>query len=365
MNMNELYVNVLKSMSMLTDKKECWIIGSSALVLLSQGFPTKFYKKMINDSEDFCKRDIDFVVTSNYDIISKLRTLGSMNLSKTTKLQYQSLMFKTRNISKIESYEFKLGNTNDAIGPLLTSILDYKEIKINIDIVTLNGSIISNMVFNWPVPETKRNFGVYYRNGILSYDEITYTNKYKNLSSYSLCNMIETLKNLQHHYGSPITGYTMVGDKVKRNPYNYRHYTEDQSSTSMQSRLYHVLLGNSIELVKHIHIKTHHYHNFPKEQKDSDVCCPTCLTLLEKTKCKLIILKCGHIFCVGCIVPMWIGYLIMRYNRLNETFSDDEADPNFNKCPVCRKEIFKIHNNQEFENTYLDTKDWKIDILNF
>ena len=71
-----------------------------------------------------------------------------------------------------------------------------------------------------------------------------------------------------------------------------------------------------------------------------------------------MVLKCDDIFCVGCVVPMWIGYLIMRYNRLNNTSSSDEADANANKCPNCRKEVFKINHNREFDNTILDIKDW-------
>ncbi len=99
-------------------------------------------------------------------------------------------------------------------------------------------------------------------------------------------------------------------------------------------------------------------------EEHQDTSCVICMTHIKEVENKLMVLRCGHVYCVGCIFPLWISYLIMRFNRLNKFSTIDDCGANNNKCPVCRKETFKIID-QVDRNQALNITDYPIRILNF
>ena len=360
---NKTNINILKSLVMLTDEQNCWLIGSSCLVLLAQNFKTSYYQNFNNKNENFKPRDLDFVATCNYNLLDKLLEIGTLTQKKHTRSNYRSLMFKTRNIYCISSYIFKLGSSTTLAGSIIKNMTNGESIEFNIDIIRITTETIKQSMLNWPIAETKRNFAVYCYQNELCYTEISKVSRCRYLKQKTICNMIECLKTTYHLHGSPEYSCTLTGDKINRIPYSENNeLLTDDSPLGKQRRLYDVLDGNSIELAKYIDILTSVYAEIDPKQSDMD--CAICMTALKDTKNKLMVLKCGHIFCVGCVMPMWISYLIMRYNRLNNFSEEDDCDANNNKCPICRKEIFKIHKNPLL-NTELNIRDYGLSILNF
>ena len=75
---NDIYINTLKSIVQFTNKDKCWLIGSGGLILLSQGYPSDNYKQFIHDTETFKQRDLDLVITPDYDIVRQLKKIGTL-----------------------------------------------------------------------------------------------------------------------------------------------------------------------------------------------------------------------------------------------------------------------------------------------
>lgn len=362
---NKKYINILKNLLIYTDKKNCWLIGSSCLVLLSQGYPGNNYKYFLNDTEVFKSRDLDFVTTIQHNLYEKLCMMGKLELVKSVNSGYKSLMFRSRNIINVDTFIFELGNPKTEIGYIIKNLINHKKIILSIDLITVSTDTIKDSVSYWPIAETKRNIGLYYENNEIQYTELTDISIYHDLSEYTLGNMIETLKNLLQLCGSPIYSYSLTGDKINKISYKNNDLIHDDTSLGKQKRLYDVLNGNSIELAELIDIPCYMYNELP-EKYDKNIQCVICMNELCEIKNKLIILNCGHIFCVGCIVPLWISYLIMRFNRLNDFISkEEEAGGSSNKCPLCRREIFKIMDKIKRRNKDLNIDDYCIEILNF
>ena len=171
----------------------------------------------------------------------------------------------------------------------------------------------------------------------------------------TLCNMIESMKSLLHRYGSSHLNYSSSGDYVKRATFEEeKELMLDDSIYGKQRRLYHVLNGKSVELIKPIYLKT-----YRTNELDPDENCPICITPVRELQNKLYKTQCGHIFCVKCIFPQFLAYLLMRYNRSCH-FSDDAMDgeSNDNLCPICRHPEFEILGT--VQNTSLDIKDYRI-----
>ncbi len=358
---NKTYINILKSLAILTNEQNCWLIGSSCLILLAQNFCTTNYQKFNNDG--FRQRDLDFVVTRNYDIIIKLSQIGTLRRKKHINAKYKSIMLQTRNINCISSYVFKLGCSHTLSGSIIKNMSNGIPIEFSIDIIEINTSTVKDSMLLWPVCETKRNFAVYCAKNELCYTELSNVSHCKNLTKKTICNMIETLKTNCHLHGSSEYSCTLSGDKVNRIPYSEdNELLQDDSILGKQRRLYDVLKGNSIELARYIDMPMYTYDELDKDKTETN--CAVCLTELKGIKNKLIILKCDHIFCVGCIVPLWISYLIVRYNILNKVIYNDECDKNNNKCPLCREEIFEIKDTA-VANLELGVNDYELNILNF
>jgi hypothetical protein len=366
-NLNDIYINTLKSIIQFTNKDKCWIIGSSGLVLLSQGYPNKYYKQFINDDNDdiFKKRDVDVITTSDYDIVKQLKKLGVMRKIKSTNMGYKSLIFKSRMISNISTYEFELGNHRTILGKIVKQFVNNIKVNFTMDIITTLTNNITDILTIWPITETKRNFGVYKNRNEICYTELTeITDVCKKFTDMTLCNTIETLKNMMHIYGSNKLGYTQTGDKIKRKEFDINRLKTDDKLLGKQYRLYDVLNGKSVELAKFINIPCYTYDELNIPDKAEKTCVICCNDIKDQDK-KFVILKCEHIYCVGCILPMWISYLIMRYNRINN-FSekgDDEVKSN-NQCPMCRTEMFKINDETGEFNDELNVEDYRIQIMN-
>lgn len=362
---NDIYINTLKSIVQFTNKDKCWLIGSGGLVLLSQGYPSDNYKQFIHDTETFKQRDLDLVITPDYDIVKRLKKIGTLIELKSTDMEYKSLIFKSRMISNISTYEFSLGNSKTLMGKIVKSLSSNVLVKFTIDVITTLTTNIGDILSIWPIAETKRNFGVYICDGNIRYRElIDVSEKCKNLSDTTLCNTIETLKHMMHLYGSNKLGYTRTGDKLNRKPFDVDALKTEDILLGKQHRLYDVLNGNSIELAKHINIPCCTYDELEMEDKAEKSCVICCNDLKDMDK-KFILLKCGHIYCVGCILPMWISYLIMRYNRINN-FSekgDDDVKSN-NQCPMCRKDMFRIFDDKTVFNGELMVDDYRIHFMN-
>lgn len=363
-NLNDIYINTLKSISQFTSYDKCWIIGSGALLLLSQGYPGDNYKRFMN-SENFKRRDLDIVIADDYDIVHKLMKIGSITEIKTTDMSYKSLMFRSRMISKITTYDFVLGNTSTTSGMVIKNLVNDINVNFTIDVIELIGDNIKPILSEWPISETKRNFGVYYHNRTIQYTELVkVTHRCKNLTDTTLCNTIESLKTLMHHYGSNMMGYTQTGDKVNRKTFDTAYLKSGDIVLGKQHRLYDVLNGNSVELAKYINIPLYMYDDLALEDK-AEKTCVICCTDIKDVGNMLIHLKCNHVYCAGCIIPLWISYLIMRYNRINNLSEkgDDDVKSN-NQCPLCKKEMFKIFDQKIEYNMDLLVEDYRIHFMN-
>ncbi len=252
---NDIYINILKSLVMLTNEANCWLIGSSSLVLLAQNYNHNSYKKFQNDTELFKTRDLDFIVIHDHDILDQLQQIGTITISKVIASQYKSLMFQTRNIHCIGSYKLRLGRSDTLSGSIIKNLIGDRNIEFNIDIIRVCTKTVRKAINTWPVSETKRNFAVYQYNHQLIHTEISDVSHHRDLRALTICNMIETLKAKYHLYGSAIHPYTVTGDKVNRIQYSFKNkLLEDDSITGSQQRLYDVLNGNSIELNQYIDI---------------------------------------------------------------------------------------------------------------
>lgn len=357
------YIKVLKCIALLTDPKNCWMIGSSSLILLSHGLSGKKYQKFKVDN--FKLRDIDLIQTSGYNVVNELLKIGSMTLLKTVKTEYGSIMLNERRIESIETYSFKIGCGNNNFSKMIKCLSNNINIDISIDIITISNDFsIKEVVSEWPITETKRNFAIF-QDGInnISFTELKNVKNYIKINNNLLCNTIETLKHLNHYYGSPIRGYCQTGDKIEREKYSPRNLSIDDNITGKYKRLMDVLNGRSIELIKPIKIRSYYYDELPTNNKDEDKCM-ICLTPIKDVSNKLFLLKCGHVYCLGCLCPMLIGYLILRHNRLNNTSSSNEGDIHGNKCPICRRDIFEINDRNLIFNNKLMSNDCTISFIN-
>jgi hypothetical protein len=350
-------MKILNSILELTRIEHCQVIGSTS-GLIARG--TTDDENVI---EGIHNRDIDIIQTRLSNVESKLNTIGTLILIKSNKAEYGTPMFDARNIASINTYEFKLGN-NTAIGRIISN-LHKSNYTVKLDIITLTTDSIMNATNYWPISETKRNWSVFKDNSTNSivFTELkTIPNKALDLSAKTICNAIETFKHIVHLYGSTKLGYTKSGDKLIREKFDTKklHFFD---TLQHQKKINDLMNGISIELIKPIEIPLYKFNEL--QNICDDECCPVCQEELKVLDNKFIKLKCTHIFCVGCIFPMWIKYLIMRSNRLIGLHLDDEDGiQNHNNCPVCRESVFKINSNQKIRNSSLNVDDYLIEFTN-
>lgn len=351
------YMQILSSILELTRIHHCQVIGS-ACGLIARG--TTDDEKVI---ESIHARDIDIIQTRLSNIESELNKIGTLRLIKSNKAEYGTPMFHARDIAGINTYEFKLGN-NTAIGKIISN-LHKSNYTVKIDIITLATDSIMNATNYWPISETKRNWSVFKDNSsdsIVLEELKTIPEEVLDLSAKTLCNAIETFKHIVHLYGSTKLGYTKSGDKLIREKFDTKklHFFD---TLGHQKKINDLKNGVSIELIKPIEIPLYNFNEL--ENICDDECCPVCQEELKELDNKFIKLKCTHTFCVGCVFPMWIKYLIMRSNRLIGLHLDDEDGiQNHNNCPTCRESVFKINSNQKIRNSSLNVDDYLIEFTN-
>jgi len=353
----ENHMKILRAIVELTRRGYCQVIGSTCK-LIAHG--TTNDENIIQNIKN---RDIDIIQARLSHVETKLNTIGTLRLIKSNKAEYGTPMFDARNIACINTYEFKLGN-NTAIGRIISN-LHKSNYTVKIDIITLTTDSIMNATNYWPISEAKRNWAVFKDDSTnsIGFTELkTIPEEALDLSAETLCNAIETLKHILHLHGSTKLGYTKSGDKLIREKFDTKklHVFD---TLGHQKKINDLTNGISIELIKPIEIPLYTFNEL--DNTCDDECCPVCQEELKVLDNKFIKLKCTHTFCVGCIFPMWIKYLIMRSNRLIGLHLDDEDGiQNYNNCPTCRESVFKINSNQKIRNSSLNVDDYLIEFTN-
>lgn len=353
------YFKVLKSLVLFTNPKDCWMIGSSPLVLLSNGLSGKCYQEF--KKEGFKQRDIDFLQTSKNEIVDTLKDLGTMTPTKIVNVKYNVLLDQ-RCIKSIENYTFKIGEGKSSMSKVIKCLTDGVGIEISIDVITLARDVPIKLALSmWPVSETKRNFGIYCtEESDIVFTELRTVERCIDLSAKTLCNTIETIKHLYHYNGSSKRDCYMTGDCSTREVYDAEKLHLEDNILGKHKRLMDVLNGVSVELIKPIHFDSYYYEDLPESIEKEDTTCTICLTHIKDVQNKLMVLKCGHIYCLGCLFPMLLSYLIMRHNRLNNTSSINEGETHNNKCPVCRTDIITVNDRNKIRNKELMVLDWMV-----
>ena len=363
------------------------IFGSSALAI-------EFGHDMIvKHGRHIISRDLDILVSSTYftSLFSDLSRIGNMILKSKNLFKYSAL--KGRNIKEILKYKLVIGGSSSTLFSSYLSFSGVETIEIYIDIVVINDSesfesSIDNILKEWPISDISRGWMCFKSSeGDIILREIkTKQIRLKETLGFLIEFLKMELRRTNNAYNQTCDRYkiispdkdllsnTKIGEKkrlellrsgktflnLKTNYFLYTFtskqildtisiYEKDGTMNSIFKIIFNKIISEEFtrDTVSRI-----------KEQASS--CCPICSDEFHPMSNK-IILPCGHLYCVGCILPQIIKYLVKTINTFNDirrtTYTGDTSDDDLhhNKCPMCRCNILgTIHSRHRLETPELN-----------
>lgn len=375
------------------------IFGSSALAI-------EFGDDMIvKHGRHIISRDLDILVSSTHftTLFSDLSRIGNMILQSRNLFKYSSL--KGRKIKEILKYKLVIGGSSSTLFSSYLSFSGVETIEIDIDVVVIdeklfnhtthhNGfyqSSIDNILKEWPISDISRGWMCFKSSeGDIILREIKAKQiRLKETLGFLIEFLKMELRRTNNAYNQTCDRYkiispdkdllsdTKIGEKkrlellrsgktflnLKTNYILYTFtskqildtisvYEKDGTMNSIFKIIFNKIISEEFtsDTVSRI-----------KEQASS--CCPICSDEFHPMSNK-IILPCGHLYCVGCILPQIIKYLVKTLNTFNDirrtTYTDDTSDTldddlHHNKCPMCRCNILdSIHGGHRLETPELN-----------
>lgn len=352
--------------------------------------------------DETIQRDIDIVCNKqSYNTclmklseIGDIKQLSSLNSSSS----YSSLIYSSlngRNINKIIKLNITVAKTGKTLFSKFLKKMNVDKFELSIDIVVINllhNKKLENIMSNWPICDISRRFTLFSTEGdMIDTQEIM--SKEINLGQTLGC-LIEAFKMWfrfnNNGFNQTVDKYEVIKPikefkqnnkighthrlkliekgktyKLIHTPFELRCFTAKEindaittfKETGRETPNFTTIFYEMIYI--RYNRKDNHGRDITQQRmmlsderpkmvsmvEEQLKCCPICTTT-DKNSMKLI-LPCGHLFCLSCIMPNMIKYCEMILNRHNgiSISTEDELTPSMNRCPCCRNDILiNIHN---------------------